>query len=266
MKPDSENAAENQPESPEIRSRRRGKAASALDALGLLATLVPESGSPFATLVNVASAPDGSPILLISQLSAHRKHIAADPRVSLLLLFAEEGRSARASAPDPKRARDPWSKTPAERANLRARFLARHPKSALYADFPDFAFFRVELESVHMNGGFGRAAPGIDRRRKSSHRSTGKGELDRRRSGRARACEPGSCRFRAAARGCLRRKTAAIGARSASTPRASISAMTRRFCGCRFRSRSRRWPNCVTRWSHWRRLRASRTKACGLKT
>ena len=28
--------------------------------------------------------PDGSPILLMSQLAAHRRHIAADPRVSLL--------------------------------------------------------------------------------------------------------------------------------------------------------------------------------------
>ena len=49
----------------------------------------------------------------------------------------------------------------AERANLRARFLARHPKSALYADFPDFAFLRVALDSLHLNGGFGRAAPGL---------------------------------------------------------------------------------------------------------
>ena len=31
-----------------------------------------------------------------------------------------------------------------ERLALRARFLARHPKSALYADFGDFAFWRIE--------------------------------------------------------------------------------------------------------------------------
>ena len=44
-----------------------------------LATLAPDSGAPFASLVNVASAADGSPILLLSQLAAHRRHIAADP-------------------------------------------------------------------------------------------------------------------------------------------------------------------------------------------
>jgi putative heme iron utilization protein len=40
----------------------------------------------------------------------------------------------------------------------KARFLNKHPKSALYADFSDFAFWRVELEEAHLNGGFARAA------------------------------------------------------------------------------------------------------------
>jgi hypothetical protein len=35
---------------------------------------------------------------------------------------------------------------------------ARHPKAALYADFPDFSFWRMELDRVHLNGGFARAA------------------------------------------------------------------------------------------------------------
>jgi putative heme iron utilization protein len=153
-------AAENQPEAQKFDPIAEGKRLLRSTRWASLATLVPESGSPFATLVNVASAPDGSPILLISQLSAHRKHIAADPRVSLLYYLPKKGDplahprltlNGRAALVD----------APAERANLRARFLARHPKSALYADFPDFAFFRVELESVHMNGGFGRAAPGL---------------------------------------------------------------------------------------------------------
>jgi putative heme iron utilization protein len=45
-----------------------------------------------------------------------------------------------------------------ERQILRARFLARHPKSSLYVDFADFSFFRVTMEAAHLNGGFGRAA------------------------------------------------------------------------------------------------------------
>jgi len=44
------------------------------------------------------------------------------------------------------------------RSAVRARFLARHPKSSLYADFTDFSFFKVTIEAGHLNGGFGRAA------------------------------------------------------------------------------------------------------------
>jgi len=40
---------------------------------------------------------------------------------------------------------------------LRNRFLARHPKSALYIDFADFRFIRLPVQTASLNGGFGRA-------------------------------------------------------------------------------------------------------------
>jgi heme iron utilization protein len=123
---------------------------------GALATLVPGNAFPFASLVNVATAPDGSPILLLSCLAAHTRHLASDPRLSLLLAQTGEG--------------DPLAHPrvtimgtaesvidPDGRAALKARFLAKHPQSALYADFGDFSFWRVAMEEVHMNGGFARA-------------------------------------------------------------------------------------------------------------
>jgi heme iron utilization protein len=123
---------------------------------GALATLVPGKTFPFASLVNVATAPDGSPILLLSRLAAHTRHLVSDPRLSLLL--AETG------------AGDPLAHPrltimgtgecvidPDVRAALKARFLAKHPRSALYADFSDFAFWRVAIEQAHLNGGFARA-------------------------------------------------------------------------------------------------------------
>jgi len=120
-----------------------------------LATLC--EGYPFATLVNIATHYDGSPILLLSQLAAHTRHLAENPRLSLLLSLGGRG--------DPlahprltlvgiaERVEDPD-----RRALLRTRFLNRHPKSGLYADFADFAFYQVRLEQAHLNGGFGRAA------------------------------------------------------------------------------------------------------------
>jgi hypothetical protein len=155
-----EDITDKRPDGPKFNPSGEAKLLLRTTRWATLATLARETGAPFATLVNVASAPDGSPILLMSQLSAHRRHVAADPRVSLLYYIPKTG--------DPLAhprltlvGRAILAEDPAERAELRARFLARHSKSALYADFPDFGFFRVALDGVHLNGGFGRAAPGL---------------------------------------------------------------------------------------------------------
>src|SRR3954462_3313886 len=52
---------------------------------GALATLMVGSGDPYCSLVNVATHPDGSPILLISRLAVHTRNILGDSRVSLML-------------------------------------------------------------------------------------------------------------------------------------------------------------------------------------
>lgn len=124
---------------------------------GALATSVPGQAFPFASLVNVATAPDGSPILLLSRLAAHTRHLASDPRLSLLL--------AQTGAGDPLAhprvtitGTGECVEDPDRRAALKARFLAKHPESALYADFGDFSFWRVAMEQAHLNGGFARAA------------------------------------------------------------------------------------------------------------
>src|ERR1041384_5638550 len=52
---------------------------------GALATLMAGTGGPYCSLVNVASAADGSPLLLISRLAVHTKNILVVARVSLML-------------------------------------------------------------------------------------------------------------------------------------------------------------------------------------
>ncbi len=125
---------------------------------GALATIDRNTGHPFGSLVNVATDSDGSPLLLISRLSSHTANLEADSRASLLLATVGKG--------DPlahprltvlgrfaKIAGDT-----ADEAHLRRRFLARHPKAELYAGFADFAFWRMSVESAHLNAGFARAA------------------------------------------------------------------------------------------------------------
>src|SRR5919206_1665082 len=58
---------------------------------GALATLMAGTGDPYCSLVNVATAVDGTPLLLISRLAVHTKNILADARVSLMLDERKEG-------------------------------------------------------------------------------------------------------------------------------------------------------------------------------
>ena len=123
---------------------------------GSLATLN-GSGHPFASLVTVATDHDGSPLFLVSQLSAHTRHLDKDPRASLLL--AETGEGDPLAHPRLTIVGLATKVTDAAaRAVVRARFLGRHPKAALYADFGDFSFWRLAMEQIHLNGGFARAA------------------------------------------------------------------------------------------------------------
>ncbi|MDC7784893.1 DUF2470 domain-containing protein [Rhodoplanes sp. TEM] len=120
---------------------------------GTLATNDRNTGHPFGSLVNVATAPDGSPVLLTSRLATHTANLERDGRASILI--ATVGKGDPLAHPrltvlgDMVRDDDPV---------LRRRFLARHPKAELYAGLPDFAIWRMIVAAFHLNGGFARAA------------------------------------------------------------------------------------------------------------
>jgi putative heme iron utilization protein len=119
---------------------------------GALATLDADTGHPFASLVTVATDLDGAPLLLMSTLSAHVRNLERDPRCSILL--AQGGRGDPLAHP---RLTVMGTAARSAEARVRERFLARHPKARLYADFGDFSFWRVDLAGGHLNGGFARA-------------------------------------------------------------------------------------------------------------
>ena len=124
---------------------------------GALATIDHKTGYPFASLVTVATDYDGTPLLLMSQLSAHTRNLDADSRASILL--SQGGKGDPLAHPRLTVVGRAVKQTdPEVRARVRARFLARLPKAALYADFGDFGFWRLELEAGHLNGGFAKAA------------------------------------------------------------------------------------------------------------
>lgn len=121
---------------------------------GALATLMAEGGAPYCSLVNVASDVDGAPILLISRLAVHTRNILADPRVSLMLDERAAGdplEGARIMVAGEAR-----EITGAGLSGLRRRYLSAHPDAEGFVEFPDFGFFRIQIDGVHLVAGFGR--------------------------------------------------------------------------------------------------------------
>ena len=122
---------------------------------GALATLDRASGAPLTTWVGFASDFTGAPLFLFSEIAEHTKNLAVDPRGSVLLTDPPDRGDplnhprvtvGGAIAPHP----DPYA---------RKRYLQRNPKAKLYSSFADFAIYRMRVEAVHFNGGFGRAEP-----------------------------------------------------------------------------------------------------------
>ena len=137
----------------------RALARALLDGAGFAALgSLREGGGPMVTRVALACDARGAPVTLVSDLSAHTRALRADPRCALLV--GEPGAkgdplthprlSLEAEAEFVPRAVD-------AHGQLRALWLARHPKAGLYVDFADFGFVRLMVTGADLNGGFGRA-------------------------------------------------------------------------------------------------------------
>jgi len=134
-----------------------------------------QGGQPFASLATPAAAPNLSPLLWLSSLSEHTRHLRAEPRCALLFVGEPPVRSSQQGEEAPGRdsagQREANPQTAprvtltgvaepvpeAEVPPLKARWLARHPYAALYADFADFALWRVRIGGALLVGGFARA-------------------------------------------------------------------------------------------------------------
>lgn len=117
-----------------------------------LATLLPEGGHPYASLVEIATDQAGAPVLLISNLAEHTRAIQADPRVALLI----DGTAGHAQPLTQPRLSLVGRLEPLADAGVQARYLARLPDAELYAGFPDFSFWRLDIARGHLVAGFGK--------------------------------------------------------------------------------------------------------------
>ena len=124
---------------------------------GALAVLEPETGAPLASRVGMATDIDGTPLILVSLLSAHTRALLADPRCSLLV--GEPGKGDPLAYPRItlicKAAR--LERGSSDHIRAERRYLNRNPKAKLYAGLGDFSIFRLEPARASLNGGFGKA-------------------------------------------------------------------------------------------------------------
>ena len=125
-----------------------------LSRVGMLSTLSRRHpGHPFGSVMPYALDAARRPLLLISSMAVHTQNLEADGHASLLV-------TGPGSADDPLAAgrvtllgtarRVPAAEVP----EARERYLARHERAAMWVDFGDFAFWRIEVAELYWVGGF----------------------------------------------------------------------------------------------------------------
>jgi heme iron utilization protein len=131
----------------------RARTLAAQAGTGTLCSLaIDPAGYPYGSFVTVAFD-SGDPVFLISQLAEHTRNLTRDPRASLLVA---ESRCADPLANGRVTLLGPCARIDGDADSARRAFLAAHPNASYYADFGDFAFWRLKVESVRYIGGYGR--------------------------------------------------------------------------------------------------------------
>lgn len=107
---------------------------------------------PYGSAVLAASDCRGRPLFLLSDLAEHSRNLKEAPRASLLI-GPEAGPGDPLERP---RATLLGEVRPCPAEEAEGRYLRRFPQAALYKDFKDFNFYRLEVARGHLVAGFGR--------------------------------------------------------------------------------------------------------------
>lgn len=111
------------------------------------------AGHPYGSFVTFALDAAASPVLLLSELAEHTRNLRGDGRASLMVAESvredplANGRVTLLGTCRPVEAADDGP---------RQAYLARLPSAAYYAEYRDFSFWRLSVESARYIGGYGR--------------------------------------------------------------------------------------------------------------
>lgn len=118
---------------------------------GALAISHPATSAPYAARVAMLWAGDAL-LTLVSTLSLHTKALQTNPACAALI-GEPEGKGDPLTHP---RMTVVCQAELADKAVLKAHWLAAIPKAKLYYDFTDFQMYRLKPTEAHLNGGFGK--------------------------------------------------------------------------------------------------------------
>jgi heme iron utilization protein len=121
---------------------------------GTMATLSRKhAGHPFASLMPYALDSEGRPLLLISAMAVHTQNLQGDPRASLLVTQPDV--SGEPLAGGRVTLMGEAGQVREDQAAARETYLARQPTARYWADFGDFALWRLEIRDLYFVAGFG---------------------------------------------------------------------------------------------------------------
>ena len=120
-----------------------------------LALVDASSGAPSVARIGLATDTDGQPVFPVSALSGRSEEMDRDGRASILL--GDPGKGDPLAHPRITLNGRLLRQSDEDHARVRRRYLARHPKAAIYIDFADFSLWKLAIESASYVGGFGQA-------------------------------------------------------------------------------------------------------------
>ena len=120
---------------------------------GVLSTLITGEGVPYVSLVDLAPLPGGDVIMFLSKLAEHQHYLAEDPRASVFIAPAFMETDALAQSRLTLVGRVSLVE---DRNSVADLYLEHHPNARQYIAFPDFQFYRLQVEKVRFIAGFGR--------------------------------------------------------------------------------------------------------------
>lgn len=112
-------------------------------------------GHPYGSTAPYAVDGQGRPIFLFANLAAHYRNLAADARASLTVMD-EAMENDPMDAPRVTLIGRAHALPEAEWPDVQELYFARFPDAREFLEI-GFAFFRLEIESIHWVGGFGGA-------------------------------------------------------------------------------------------------------------